>query len=311
MKKFFETLNRLAHPGRPDIIEKDYHLHRLMDRISRNIYLRENLVFKGGTCLVKAYMGYYRFSEDLDFAWKDTSIWEDKTPSQTRRDCSREIDRLLEIFCGISEELGLKFNGDKSDRNEVNIGGGGRMPKFFLGYHSEILGQPSSIKIEINFVDMIVYPFQQRNLQSYMEDFESDEIAFLYNVPYREYTKPVMVECYDPREFYIEKCRAIMTRIAYKLRDAVDIYMLQQRYGYTIQQHKEEIMNKTRFMLDLYNKYKENIQIAAIPPLETTYNGELKLLTIPTPKDLRENIEMIHRQIQEIQTELVMGGRNL
>ena len=107
MKKFFEALNRLARPRRPDIIEKDYYLHRLLDRISRDSYLREKMVFKGGTCLVKAYLGYYRFSEDLDFTWKDTSIWEGKSPSQTRNDCSKEISSLLEIFIDISKELGL------------------------------------------------------------------------------------------------------------------------------------------------------------------------------------------------------------
>ena len=57
MKKFFEALNRIARSGRPDIIEKDYYLHRLLDRISRDSYLREKMVFKGGTCLVKATLG--------------------------------------------------------------------------------------------------------------------------------------------------------------------------------------------------------------------------------------------------------------
>jgi predicted nucleotidyltransferase component of viral defense system len=31
----------------------------------------KNFLFKGGTCLMKNYLGYFRFSEDVDFAWKD------------------------------------------------------------------------------------------------------------------------------------------------------------------------------------------------------------------------------------------------
>ncbi len=81
MKEFFEHLNWLAKPNRPDIIEKDYHLHRLLKRMSLHDYFKENLVFKGGTCLVKAYTGYFRFSEDLDFTWKDQTRWEGKNPS--------------------------------------------------------------------------------------------------------------------------------------------------------------------------------------------------------------------------------------
>jgi len=60
VKEFFDQLNQIVNPGRIDIIEKDYHLHRLLYQISHDDYLKDALVFKGGTCLVKAYMGYYR-----------------------------------------------------------------------------------------------------------------------------------------------------------------------------------------------------------------------------------------------------------
>ena len=62
MKDLFEKLNTLGGAKRNDIIEKDYHLHRLLAQISQDDYLKENLVFKGGTCLIKAYLDYYRFS---------------------------------------------------------------------------------------------------------------------------------------------------------------------------------------------------------------------------------------------------------
>ncbi|MBS3817326.1 MAG: nucleotidyl transferase AbiEii/AbiGii toxin family protein [Candidatus Thermoplasmatota archaeon] len=63
-KDFFAKLNKLVETGRKDIVEKDFHLHRLLSKISRDEYLKENFVFKGGTCLIKAYTGYYRFSEE-------------------------------------------------------------------------------------------------------------------------------------------------------------------------------------------------------------------------------------------------------
>lgn len=54
--------------GKPQhVLEKDYALSYLLAGIAAVPGLRESLVFKGGTCLRKAYFPGYRFSEDLDY----------------------------------------------------------------------------------------------------------------------------------------------------------------------------------------------------------------------------------------------------
>jgi hypothetical protein len=54
--------------GKPQyVLEKDYALSYLLAGIAAVPTLRASLVFKGGTCLRKAYFPGYRFSEDLDF----------------------------------------------------------------------------------------------------------------------------------------------------------------------------------------------------------------------------------------------------
>lgn len=54
--------------GKPQfVVEKDYALGHLLAAIYELPQLRDALVFKGGTCLRKAYFHGYRFSEDLDF----------------------------------------------------------------------------------------------------------------------------------------------------------------------------------------------------------------------------------------------------
>ncbi len=54
--------------GKPQyVVEKDYALGYLLAGIVSVRELRDSLVFKGGTCLRKAYFPGYRFSEDLDF----------------------------------------------------------------------------------------------------------------------------------------------------------------------------------------------------------------------------------------------------
>jgi predicted nucleotidyltransferase component of viral defense system len=51
----------------PEIIEKDYFIELVLFYFSKNNFLYENLVFRGGTALKKVYFPEYRFSEDLDF----------------------------------------------------------------------------------------------------------------------------------------------------------------------------------------------------------------------------------------------------
>jgi predicted nucleotidyltransferase component of viral defense system len=52
---------------RPEIVEKDYVLGWVLAGIAAHAELSASWVFKGGTCLKKAYFETYRFSEDLDF----------------------------------------------------------------------------------------------------------------------------------------------------------------------------------------------------------------------------------------------------
>ena len=49
MDRFFRAVGKIGGAGRSDVIEKDYHLHALLLEISKDPYLRRNLVFKGGT----------------------------------------------------------------------------------------------------------------------------------------------------------------------------------------------------------------------------------------------------------------------
>jgi len=73
-----------------DMLEKDLILHQILTDLSQNEFFSNNFVFKGGTCLTKCYLGYYRFSEDIDFTWKDQTIFEGKSQTQIRRTFHRQ-----------------------------------------------------------------------------------------------------------------------------------------------------------------------------------------------------------------------------
>ncbi len=53
-----------AEGFRPDLVEKDYFCSLVLERLGA---VADHLVFKGGTCLGKVYLDFFRLSEDLDF----------------------------------------------------------------------------------------------------------------------------------------------------------------------------------------------------------------------------------------------------
>lgn len=64
---FVNEVARILDIQRRDLIEKDVILHQMLLDLSNDKFFSENFAFKGGTCLIKCYYGYKRFSEDIDF----------------------------------------------------------------------------------------------------------------------------------------------------------------------------------------------------------------------------------------------------
>jgi predicted nucleotidyltransferase component of viral defense system len=304
MKHFFEMMNDLGRPKRAGIIEKDYQLHRLLDLVQKDEYLSNNLAFKGGTCLIKAHLGYYRFSEDVDFTWKDRTIWDGKSLSAAKRACSMEIDEVLKRFRSIGKEIGLGFDGDKKDPTEVHLSSGGRMVVLYIKYHSELLDRLDHIKVEINFVEDIQYPLRVMPLKTYVDTVRSSELEFLFGDEFHTYSSAILMDCYDQKEIYLEKCRAALTRKVYKFRDIIDIFYLEAKYGDRMVDLMDGIITKTRFSLDLYRRYRESADLTRFPDRVPTNINELNLMIVPPPQELFDEVPRIHRELDLIKGRL-------
>ena len=70
---FVNEVARTLEIKRTDLIEKDLILHQILTDLSQVKFFADAFLFKGGTSLIKCYFGYVRFSEDIDFTWKDQS----------------------------------------------------------------------------------------------------------------------------------------------------------------------------------------------------------------------------------------------
>ena len=305
MKEFFDALYGMKAVERRDLLEKDYHLHRILAEMSQDLWMSKRLAFKGGTCLIKAYLGYFRFSEDLDFTWASQEEWSNKTSTAIRRACSKHIAELGEHFEEICGKLGLNFKSIKEDTTAMEIGGGGRIVRFYPTFTSQTDGLDVRLKVEVNFLEKMLYPIKPLPLKTYLVELpekDSEVLSFRHPQDYRAYTQKVKFNCYNPKEIYAEKCRAALTRQAFKMRDYIDILALEDKYGYSIPKHAGEIAEKTEYMLQLYGKYRENIKLTTTPAESQFKSEENKLLLKPLPHKIQvaKEIPRINKQLSEI-----------
>ncbi len=159
------------------IAEKDYFL-ALVSKIIYDSPLREKLIFKGGTALHHAYLPQLRFSEDLDFS------------------TNHEPVTLEEIKTVLEREDFLTVKKDHVSPATIKIER--------LRYAGP-LGQPNSLKVEVDFLQNVVLP--PKDL-----DYEN------------EYGVKTKVRVMDIREIAAEKIRAMNDRIRY--RDFYDFTMI-------------------------------------------------------------------------------------
>lgn len=237
---------------KPDLIEKDLIIHRILKEMFSSARFSENYLFKGGSCLVKCYLGYYRFSVDLDFTWKNQKTWKALKKKELRRKLFGEINVFASFLERNCKEINLEFKNNPKDSKYFEFGGGGKMVTFKLWRNSELL------KIQVNFVEEILFPHREAVVKTLLDgvDITKDERAYFEE--FLNFYASIKVLAYDEREILCEKVRAIFTRRTQKLRDFYDLFML-DKYGFKAERLKEEIIKKTKASLR-YKKYRENLE---------------------------------------------------
>src|SRR3989338_9225821 len=142
------------------LLEKDYHLTRILHKICEKTM--KNLVFKGGTCLNKCYLGFYRLSEDLDF------VYNRDVKGLTKLRIKKILDGLRRELFEILNELGLKTNKElgkgwkmltsKEDPKIVGL-------EIIITYNSMIDNSVQTIKLEISFRKKLINPTKMKAIK--------------------------------------------------------------------------------------------------------------------------------------------------
>ena len=252
LSEFIAFVAEKSGVKKPSLIEKDLTIHRILKDIYSSSHLAENYLFKGGSCLVKCYFGYYRFSVDLDLTWQDQEVWAGLGKYELRRRLLEEISNFGSLLEKTAQDIGLEFKNELKNKEYFEFGGGSRMVTFKLWKNSEL------IKIQVNFVDEILFPHKTITVKTLLDNVQLSEDDMAYFEESLEFYKPFKVKAYDEKEILCEKVRAILTRRAQKLRDFYDLFML-DKSGYNIEALNEQIIVKIKACLH-YKRYRINLE---------------------------------------------------
>ena len=204
-----KEIERLAeqHGVAKSTIDKDWVLGHFLDAIFSIEYCRENLIFKGGTCLRKCYFADYRFSEDLDF-------------TAVNPDFILDRKLLMQIAVLVTERtsIPLHFVEIKPLRHNNTQMGFQAFVKFWGADHpkNDLPPNPlrwqTSIKIEITLFEKMLFPSVTKNLSHPYSDALTSAAD--------------TVPCYSLNEVMSEKLRSLIQRSYTAPRDFYDIWYL-------------------------------------------------------------------------------------
>lgn len=185
-------------------IEKDYILGLVLSCLYRHPHIKETWIFKGGTCLKKAYIQDYRFSEDLDFSLKPEASID-----------PQEIEAyLLEAF-----SLGASLFGLHIAKANIQVNPfpdqAGLFIQIKVPFQSPLMtsGSLPKIKLDLSKNEILLDAPCLRPLFHGYSDV--DQVA-------------VPVLCYSLEEIFAEKCRALAQRT--RPRDLYDVIRLYEMF---------------------------------------------------------------------------------
>ena len=202
------------HGIRDTQIEKDYVIGWILKGISNNKYLKEKLVFKGGTALRKIYFSEYRLSEDLDF----TYYGDDYKVEDIRNDFKSVIEwtkKEVRISLDIQDET-------KHQTGNYN---------FYFSYIGPLggVGANKSIKVDIAIDEIFCNAPEEMIIENEYSDLKTQSKIFSYTLG----------------EIIAEKMRSLMQRTI--PRDLYDLWYLFEIESKNIEDYIFSFQVKAKF----------------------------------------------------------------
>jgi predicted nucleotidyltransferase component of viral defense system len=300
MKTLLPFLKRRLNIENDRFLEKDIILHRILASLMQTRF-KESYAFKGGTCLTKCYLGYYRFSEDIDFTYINQAEFEKMSQKALRKKLSEKINEVLEILIKIAEALNLDFKADKSSPRYVMIGGSNKFVTFKVWYKSISENKEGFIKIQINYLELLINKIIEKEARSLYSSISKEEMRLL-QPEYIDLLDDIKVMAYPLEEIFLEKIRAILTRRGTKSRDYIDVYFIRKKEPIDFAKEEQNIIKKVEFMLR-YDKYLQNLSV--IDPKKLIMGEEEQLVLTPIDEGFKEFLPRFFEYLKLLEDKII------
>jgi len=274
-----------------DIIKKDLLLTLILAEFEK-LGLGKELIFKGGTLLSRNYLNYHRFSEDLDFVFKDSN----SIRELTRHARERKVKAFLDIFVPklkeVADALGLDFSTNRSDKKYCKMLTGRTVYTFKI-YYSDV----NFIKVEINFIEKIINTPEKVSIKAITDFFDSKKMLYVLGLAYQNFN----VLSYSLEEIKLEKYRAVLTRKYLQERDLFDLFLIKNSLDIDVSVIVEKIKTSSLIKRDLVNLISGKL---ALLQENKFFESKEKVDTLSivkyNPKELEEFKEKIKPKLIEI-----------
>ncbi len=234
-----------------EIVEKDFLLTIILAELEK-AGLGRDLIFKGGTLLSRNYLKYHRFSEDLDFVYKESNLLSELKRSTRERKVKIFLDYFVPELKKISDVLGLDFSTNRSDKRYCKMLSGRTVYTFRMYY-----SQTQFIKIEINFIEKMIDKPLAVSVGTITDLFDSKKLLSDLAISYTNFK----VLSYSLKEITLEKYRAILTRNKLQERDLFDLFLIKDSLNAEVSEIVEKIKNSSLIKKELGTLIGEKLML--------------------------------------------------
>ena len=127
-------------------------------------------------------------------------------------------------------------------KDYVELGSNNKLVTFRVYYTSVLTGKSSFIKIQINFLEKIMFTPQTKELIPLIKLNQFTKEDQIYFNEFLGFYKSLKIEVYDIKEIVAEKVRSLLTRKAIKSRDAIDLLFIYNKFKIKPQ----DLLNETK-----------------------------------------------------------------
>jgi predicted nucleotidyltransferase component of viral defense system len=227
----------VAQSVRATQIQKDYVISWILWGISQNDFLKENMVFKGGTCLKKIHFDDYRFSEDMDFTLLNDEVSNDEI-----------IENFNATFKEVLQASRIPLSIADGSFDIHKDSGSIKFKIDYEGPHGK-----DSIKVDITRGEKMVFDVENRKVFNQYSDLEEED--------------EIIIKSYSLNEVLVEKMAALMGRTI--PRDLYDFDYLLEEEGLKL----EDVF--IEFMLKAENKgHDPKNLLAKVSAKEATFKRD-------------------------------------